>query len=78
MNVGDLVTLTSVRSTVQLVNFGHDPPNSGIVQSNELCIVLAIEAPETSIWGKIKVLGNRGNVGWAEDGLFFVVAQFFF
>lgn len=76
MNVGDLVTLTAVRSTVRLVNFGHDPPDGGIVLSKELCIVLELEAPDASIWGKIKVLGNRGNIGWAEDGLFFVVAQF--
>lgn len=76
MNVGDLVTLTNSRSTVQLLNHGHDPPEGGIINRNELCIVLAIEAPEASIWGKIKVLGNRGNIGWAEDGLFFVVAKF--
>lgn len=76
MNVGDLVTLTADRVAVQLVNFGHDPPDGGVVHSKELCIILEREAPKTSIWGKIKVLGNRGNIGWAEDGLFFVVAKF--
>ena len=76
MNVGDLVTLTAARPTVQLVNFGHDPAEGGIVLSKELCIVLEITPAKTSTWGKVKVLGHRGNIGWAEDGLFYVVSKF--
>ena len=75
MKIGDLVVLSSTRDNVQLVNFGHDPAEGGIVLSKELCIVLELEAPKTSIWGKIKVLGHRGNIGWADDGLFRVVAK---
>jgi hypothetical protein len=48
------VTLTAVRHSIQLVNFGHDPPDGGIVLSNELCVVLELQAPETSIWGESK------------------------
>lgn len=75
MNVGDLVALVNGRSTVQLINHGHNPPECGDVTSNEVCVVLELIPPNFSIWGKIRVLGRRGNIGWADDGLFYVVSS---
>jgi hypothetical protein len=75
MKIGDLVTLTPQRVSVQLINYGQDPPEGGIVDSKELCIILDMKPPGSSIWGKIKVLGQRGNIGWADDGLFYVISN---
>jgi len=75
MRVGDLVLLKNCQNPVKLVNFGRTPFESGEVEIKELCLVLAMMPPASSTWGKIKVLGRRGNVGWTEDGFFTVIAS---
>jgi len=75
MRVGDLVLLKNCQNPVKLVNFGRKPFESGEVDIKELCLVLAVMPPASSTWGKIKVLGRRGNVGWTEDGFFTVISS---
>lgn len=76
MKIGDMITLSKPHMSVNLVNYGHSPPTGGVVNLKELCVVLAVIPPASSVWGKVKVLGQRGNIGWADDGLFYVVAEF--
>lgn len=75
MKVGDLVSLKNLQKPVHLVNFGQSPVEAGCVEANELCLILAVIPPASSTWGKIKIMGKRGNVGWIEDGFFKVVAM---
>ena len=77
MNIGDLLLITKNVKFVPLVNYGHAQPNGGGISETEFCIVIDVEPPTSSTWGKIKVLGQRGNIGWAEDGLFQLISRFY-
>jgi hypothetical protein len=76
MKIGDMITLSNPHMSVNLINYGHNPPVGGIINLKELCIILEVAPPTTSVWGKVKLLGQRGSIGWTDDGLFYVVAEF--
>jgi hypothetical protein len=75
MNVGDLISIVEAGKSVPLINYGHAQPDGGRVVEKELCVVLAVGPPASFTWRKIKVLGQRGNIGWTEDGLFKLISK---
>jgi len=75
MRVGDLVSLKKYQKSVRLVNFGCPTFVAGYVDVGELCLVIMVTPPASSTWGRIKVLGSRGNIGWVEDGLFTTISS---
>jgi len=75
MQVGDLVSLKKFQKPVKLVDFECPASGAGYVDISEICLVIMVTPPASSTRGRIKVLVCRGNIGWAEDGLFTTISS---